>query len=895
MARFRLAVEYRAVAQLVDPAAQAVDRLRDRALARPVADRALDVGIAADVLHHQLVHEGFPRPQLVHVDDVRRDRVHQRMGGRQVVRVQVLRQDVRVHHQLPAVGGMPALDLALGHCPLGGRHVAGKVHVNGVEIPVARLDHQVAHGRADHLRVANRQAGHVQLVRQSGLDHRLPEVGRLRVQVLHLRVVDVRAGDRRARDVRDLQRRLDGAQVGRADLVGGDRPRGDLPSRHGIRRQLLGGNRQCRDLRRVNRPGSYLVRRHRPGRDGLRGDRARRNRCRGNRAGCDLVRRHAVRRQLVRGNGLGRDLVGRDGLRRDQLRRDLPAGDPVRGDAVCRDLPRRHAVRHQGAAADASRAQRPRRHGSVAQLVAGDGALHLLVAKGRALVAQQDRVPGVPGHPDGRPDVQRSADHFHPVPGRGVHQAPVLRVFLRVRHMDPVQLQLHLGHVCLVDGEAVLGSCPHALVDGILVQGDLLAVGVLDLLAHLQPGVQHLRLCEGHRPHGVDVFLRQGQGAPVLRLGNGIYTGHDVPDVPGPPHALHVDPVADRVPRNRLPLCQQVYVKVVPDQHPAGGLQDPGLRVQDRRLRVLPAEVRRDRQVRQVRLDLAGVRFLHGPRDEHHRGRRRHVRQVAFAQHRAPQLVAHVLAGHPQRLAVPLVLPDVRHREALLRDRPSRNRPLLALPGGGAFVYFDVSLISGQRRDFHPLVVEVAGLHDHRAGLQRGDQLALFPGRVGYPLPPAAVALRRHLNHPAGGVVGDALVVVPVVGHLVPDLVGLKVHLAVHPRLVAHPLHGRHVRVELRALRCRHRPVAHRAQVDVVNPLPRNRAPDHHAPVDRRQVVRDRQRHLQVVLSVLLVGDRRLAGVQRDAVQAEVRLPLGIKFNQSPSPRSLLRDTATAA
>ena len=161
MARLRFLIEECPVPQRLDPGVYAVNRLRDGASADPVADNAPDVGIAAQVLHVQPADHRFPRQELVHVYNVRRDFVHQRVAGVDVHRVQVAGHDVRPQVDRPAVAGMPVLDLLRGGRNLCRRDVARKVDVQLVEVVVRRLDDQVADGRVDDLRVVRRQARYV--------------------------------------------------------------------------------------------------------------------------------------------------------------------------------------------------------------------------------------------------------------------------------------------------------------------------------------------------------------------------------------------------------------------------------------------------------------------------------------------------------------------------------------------------------------------------------------------------------------------------------------------------------------------------------------------------------------------------------------------------------------
>ena len=161
MARFIRLEVYGSVSQRTDPAVQAVDGLRDRRSADPVADGAPDVGIAAQIQRVDLADGRFPGEQLVHVDDVRRDLVHQAVAGVDVLRVQVCGQDVRPHVDGPAVAGVPLRDLLRCRRHLCGRDIARQVHVQLVVIVIARLDHQVADRGPQHLRVSHCQARQV--------------------------------------------------------------------------------------------------------------------------------------------------------------------------------------------------------------------------------------------------------------------------------------------------------------------------------------------------------------------------------------------------------------------------------------------------------------------------------------------------------------------------------------------------------------------------------------------------------------------------------------------------------------------------------------------------------------------------------------------------------------
>ena len=86
-------IEDRSVAQLRDPAVNARDRLRDRALALPVADGALDISVAADILNHQLIDESLTGPEFIHVDLCRRNGVDQRVACVDIGRVQFAGRD----------------------------------------------------------------------------------------------------------------------------------------------------------------------------------------------------------------------------------------------------------------------------------------------------------------------------------------------------------------------------------------------------------------------------------------------------------------------------------------------------------------------------------------------------------------------------------------------------------------------------------------------------------------------------------------------------------------------------------------------------------------------------------------------------------------------------------
>ena len=136
VARFRFGIVERAVSQACDPGVDGVDGLGNRAAAYPVAHRAPDVGVARQVRRVDHRDRRFPGKQLVHVDQVRRQLVHQGVAGVDVHRVQVRRDDVRAQVDCPAVRRVPVLDLLRRRMDLRRRYVAAQVYVELIEVIV---------------------------------------------------------------------------------------------------------------------------------------------------------------------------------------------------------------------------------------------------------------------------------------------------------------------------------------------------------------------------------------------------------------------------------------------------------------------------------------------------------------------------------------------------------------------------------------------------------------------------------------------------------------------------------------------------------------------------------------------------------------------------------------
>ena len=642
--------------------------------------------------------------------------------------------------------------------------------VQPVILVVGCLDHKLADGRVNHLRVPDLQLVYVISVRHRVLRD---QAGDARVH--DPRVADVRVIDQAVRDCRGPQFRVDGVNGPRADLVRVDGPGRDLRRRHRSRVQLLRGHRVRRDLHRRHGARQDLVSRY-----SLRGDLLR-----GHRTGEDLVSRHRCRRDLLRCDRVRHNLVRRHRVRGNQLRHDAFTGDQVSRQAVRLDLPRRDGSRHDGGTADAVLRQHAARHAPALQAVPGHRGLFLVRAEFGALVLLQHRVPAVAGHSDQLTDPQRSVRNLHPVPRRRVLQRRVLCVLHRIGHEHPVQVQVDLRLVALVNGEPVVRHAPHAGVNVVLRQRGLRAVAVLHRVADLQLRVQHFRPDERDRPRRVNVFLRQQQRRAVFRLRDGIDPRHDAADVAVPLYALHVRAVADRVLRRRRALRQYEHVQVVPDHPPARQAQQAALRVQDGRLRVLPAPVRVHRHVRDVRVQVPRVGLLHRALDEHDRRRRVHACHVAVAQDRPSQLVTDVLRRDPDGLVV-LFLPDLRDREALLRDRPSRHGALLRFARRHDVRDFDVPQLAVQRSGLDVCVVEVRRLHHDVALVERRRDLPWLSGRPRNLCPPAVVARRREYLR-AACVPVVAPVILSAVGHSVPHgILRLPRSASAVPRLVRH-------------------------------------------------------------------------------------------------------------
>ena len=606
----------------------------------------------------------------------------------------------------------------------------------------------------------------------------------------------------------------------------------------------------------------------------LRGDAFRRQFLRCDGQGRDLIGCDGAGPDLLRADGVRGDFVRRDGLRLDQLRADRAAGDLVGGDAVGCQLPGGDAARPQRVSADAPGGQRPPAHRVALQVIAGYRAAGLLLAERTLDVPIQQRVPCIARQLDGGRDVQRPVLDQNPVSRRRVLQRRVFLVFFRIRQMDPVHFQRDVGPVAFVDGKAVVRRRPHPLVDHVLRQLDLRAVRLLFLLADFQLRVQRLRPVEGDVQNRVNMLFRQQDPAPVFRLGDGPHLGHDLRDAPVPFHVFLVVAVIDGVGRRRFRFDDQEVVQIVPDQHAAGGCEDAVLRIHDSALRVLPAPVPADVFLPDVGIQPARVILLHRPAQEHESRGRVRPRHVAVAQEHPPQLIADMLRVQIDGFPV-LDLFNFRDNEALFRDLLRRVILRFAAALAGDLALLDEAGCPRQRRRFHVFAVEVAGLHDHVAGVQRLRDLAAAGGASGDMVPSVGQRVRRGHRVRVHDVV-KRLVVVPIIG----NLRARRVLMPVDPRRIGNRVRNRHGDVQRHvAFPAAHFVIVELAQLDSLDRLLRNRAPQHLAVFKRKRRALRADRDIQIIPPGVLEGDLGLQRLKRQSPLAEVRCPLAVELN----------------
>ena len=594
----------------------------------------------------------------------------------------------------------------------------------------------------------------------------------------------------------------------------------------------------------------------------------------------NLVRRHAAGCQFFGRDRVRGDFVRRDRAGHQQLGCNAPAGDLFSRNAVRFNFPGSNALRLEILTADRTGAQGPACYRPTLDVIGSNPGRNLFLSEGALGIPPQNRVEGVARQLDGCVDPQRAVFHQHPFTRRRIHQRRVGFVFVRVRKVLPVHFQRDGGFIAFVNIEPVVRRLPHPGIYGVLIQFNLAAVFLLFLLADLEARVQRFRPDIRNRPDGVDIFFRQEQCAAVLPLRDGIDPCYQIGYVPVPFHGLQVRSVGDPVFGVRFAFPDDIHVQVVPDDMPAGFIQEAGLRVQDGRLRVLPGEVPGDQRIfpGQVGFQFARVASFHGAPDKHQRRCRRRPADIAVAQQGPPKLIADMLRVDCQQLSIGGFC-NLTDGKTLLPDALGRHRARIRFRQVRALADFNKSLMPGYVSGFHISVAEVAGFNDHIPGIQVGDDLAAGDRSPRNLAPSVRIVVRGH-----GRIDIDDVVAGLVVLFVVAYFGACHIFLAIAPFAVFDRGHYRHGLVQRHvALSAGHFPVADGPQRNRWDFLSRHRAPDDHAVIDiDHRVIR--HGHVHIISAVVLIGYRCLTGRQRDPVFGKIGRTLRVQFNQSVSP-----------